>query len=173
MYRVFSRPGYAALAIAAAAFTFVVTLIAHNFRFLFDFLSLQQVSLSDAMMFLPIFVIESIAGTPRLDLILAAISAVLIGIVVSLSLFYARMHRAAPSLASGVGFLGAISAFLGFGCAACGTVFLASAFAGSLGGIAALLPYGGKEISFLGIGLLGMAAYTLARSISRPAVCPI
>lgn len=173
MYRTFSRPFYGVLASAVAAVAFVATLIAHNIRFLFDFLSLQQVSLSDAGIFLPIFILESINGTPHLDVVLTAISAALIGIVVSLSLFYARMHRAAPSLASGVGVLGAISAFLGFGCAACGSVFLASAFAGSLGGIAALLPYGGKEISFLGIALLAVAAYTLARSINRPKVCPI
>ncbi len=173
MHRAFSRPAYVALAISLACAAFVAIVIAHNIEFLTAFAASEQVSFGEAASFLKTFALAAIAAVPPLDLALAAISAVLIGIVVAMSNFYARMHRAAPSLAGGVGILGAISAFLGFGCAACGSVFLASVFAGSLGGLAAALPFGGKEISFLGIALLAAAVYNLARGINRPKVCPI
>lgn len=173
MHRVFSRLSYAALAGTVSSIAFVAIVIAHNIEFLAAFASSREVSLGEAAAFLRTFTLAAIAAVPPLDLALAGISALLIGVTVSLSSFYARMHRAAPSLAGSVGILGTISAFLGFGCAACGSVFIASAFAGSLGGLAALLPFGGKEISFLGIALLTFAAYSLARSINRPKVCPI
>lgn len=173
MHRVFSRPSYVALALTSGTIAFVGIIIAHNIEFLSAFASSHEVTFGEAANFLKTFTLAAISAVPPLDLALTAISATLIGIVVALSSFYARMHRAAPSLAGGVGLIGAISAFLGFGCAACGSVFLASVFAGSLGGLAAILPFGGKEISFLGIALLAFAAYTLVRSINRPKVCPI
>ena len=173
MRRVFSRPTYVLCAAIVACLAFVAIIIARDAGFLAALISLRQVSPGEAAGFLLTFLRAAIASVPALDLALTAASAVLIGIVSAMSAFYARMYRAAPSVASGVGILGAVSAFLGFGCAACGSVFLASVFAGSLGGIAALLPFGGKEISFLGIALLAFAAYMLAHSIAKPRVCPI
>ena len=173
MRRVFSRPPYLLCAAVVALISFVAIVIARDAAFLAAFVSSRQVSPGEAAGFLTTFLFAAAAGAPALDLVLAIVSAVLIGITAALGLFYARMYRAAPSVASGVGLIGAVSAFLGFGCAACGSVFLASVFAGSLGSLAALLPFGGKEVSFLGIALLAFAAFALAHSISKPRVCPV
>ncbi len=72
-------------------------------------------------------------------------------------------------LYSGVGL---IFAFLGIGCAACGTAFL-SLILGFFGFSAVLdvLPYKGQEIGYIGLSILCVATYVLAKKVTAPAVC--
>jgi hypothetical protein len=72
-------------------------------------------------------------------------------------------------LYSGVGLL---FAFLGIGCAACGTAFLSVLL--SFFGFSAMLsvlPYQGQEIGYVGIIFLCIATYTLAKKVTAPNVC--
>ncbi len=68
--------------------------------------------------------------------------------------------------------IGLILAFLGIGCASCGTAFLTfllSFFGGAT--LLHLLPYGGQEIGYLGVIVLLFATYSLAKKTANPTVC--
>ena len=68
--------------------------------------------------------------------------------------------------------IGLIFAFLGIGCAACGTAFL-SVILGFFGFSTMLnvLPYQGQEIGYIGLIFLSIATYVLANKVMAPRVC--
>jgi hypothetical protein len=68
--------------------------------------------------------------------------------------------------------LGLFFAFLGIGCAACGTAFVSLLF-GLLGlsGVLNLLPFHGEELGYLGLIIIAVATYVLAHKVGEPNVC--
>ena len=105
-------------------------------------------------------------------LILATLGSLLGGINLSLAYTYIAM-RGKVIMKSGLySGLGLVLAFLGIGCAACGTAFL-SLILGFFGFSAMLnlLPYQGLEIGYAGLIVLCMATYVLAKKVSEPNVC--
>lgn len=117
----------------------------------------------------------SIADLMRPDAIYTLAIATLVGINVALLTFYFRMYRVAPSSTSIIsGGIGSIAAILGFGCAACGSLFITALFA-TLGGtsLLAFLPYQGAEIGAAAIVFLLISTYLLTKGINKPPVCPM
>ncbi len=105
-------------------------------------------------------------------LILAVLGSLLGGINLSLAYTYIKMRGdmiVKSGLYSGMGL---ILAFLGIGCAACGTAVL-SLLLGFFGfsAMLQLLPYQGQEIGYVGLIILCIATYTLAKKVSAPNVC--
>ncbi len=103
--------------------------------------------------------------------------AILFGAYSSLLVYYIRTvqtksNDAVPVSAFGVG--GVVSGFFGVGCAACGTFILTSllTFSGA-STFLILLPFGGQEFGFLGVGLLAYAVYSLLKKMNQPPVCSI
>ena len=108
------------------------------------------------------------AGT----LILAILGSLLGGINLSLAYTYIKMRGdmiVKSGLYSGTGLF---LAFLGIGCAACGTAFV-SVILGFFGFSAMLnlLPYQGQEIGYVGLIILCIATYALAKKVASPNVC--
>lgn len=105
-------------------------------------------------------------------LVLTTLGSLLGGINLALAYLYIKLRGELiikSGLYSGIGLF---FAFLGIGCAACGTAFL-SIILGFFGFSAVLdiLPYQGEEIGYLGIILLAVTTYTLAKKVAAPAVC--
>ncbi|MCE9541252.1 hypothetical protein K8R03_01680 [Candidatus Kaiserbacteria bacterium] len=175
MRRVFKRPLYVLLALLTG---FAVFLSATSFTALplaLDILSDSSLSLSSSLRLASALLLTSVNDFTGFKAAYVLSVATLVGINVALLTFYFRMYRATPSsgsvLSTGIG---SLAAFLGFGCAACGSLFITSFFA-TLGGTGflALLPYQGAEIGIAGIFLLLISTFLLARGINRPPVCPI
>lgn len=63
-------------------------------------------------------------------------------------------------------------AVLGVGCAACGAVILSAvlSFFG-VGGLLAYFPYHGVEVGYLGLFLLVLISYSLAKRLAHPLTC--
>ncbi len=106
------------------------------------------------------------------SLILAVLGSLLGGINLSLAYTYMRLRGEVilhSGLYSGIGLL---FAFLGVGCAACGTALL-SVILGFFGFSAMLnlLPYQGEEIGYIGLIILCIATYTLSQKVTAPNVC--
>lgn len=105
-------------------------------------------------------------------LVLAILGSLLGGINISLAYTYMKL-RGEVILKSGLysGF-GLFFAFLGIGCAACGTALL-SVILGFFGFSAMLqvLPYQGLEIGYIGLIILCIAMYVLSKKVSSPYVC--
>lgn len=105
-------------------------------------------------------------------LILVVLGSFLGGINLSLAYTYMKIRGEVivkSGLYSGIGLF---LAFLGIGCAACGTALL-SVLLGFLGFSTMLnvLPYQGQEIGYIGIIILCIATYSLAKKVSAPNVC--
>lgn len=103
---------------------------------------------------------------------LALVGSFLGGINIALAYLYIKI-RGERIFKSGLySGLGLILAFLGVGCAACGTAFL-SVILSFLGfsTMLEILPYKGQEIGYVGIVLLFVATYTLAKKVTAPLVC--
>lgn len=106
---------------------------------------------------------------------LLIVMAMLFSLNTTLLLYYVR--RAQVNTASlrtvhlsGIG--GMVSGILGIGCAACGSVILASVF-GTLGGgvFIAWLPLRGAEFGLIGIILLLSSSWLLIKKINDPLTC--
>ncbi|WKZ29631.1 MAG: hypothetical protein QY323_02775 [Patescibacteria group bacterium] len=94
--------------------------------------------------------------------------AVLFGINVAFIVRYmrrqVRMHRAAGASA-----LGVLVGLLGVGCAACGSALFASLL--GTGSALAALPLRGQEFTWLGIALVLLSTFSLARKLVEPEAC--
>jgi hypothetical protein len=106
------------------------------------------------------------------SLILATLGSLLGGINLSLAYTYMKTRGEVlikSGLYSGIGLF---VAFLGIGCAACGTALL-SVLLGFFGFSAMLnvLPYQGQEIGYVGLLFLCIATYVLAKKVTAPNVC--
>lgn len=125
-----------------------------------QFLALMLTSTPDALGWLAVFVI--------------LITSLLLGIVVSMSLYTLlyihnpqALRKSAVSTSGGL-----IATVFGVGCAACGSMMIASILtAVGAAGLLLLLPFHGTEFGFLAIALLLYSVYGLARVISGPRVC--
>jgi hypothetical protein len=103
--------------------------------------------------------------------------AILFGINISLLVYYIRKAQGGvrsmkSSGAAGIG--GLVSGVFGIGCAACGTFILTPLLAlfGATG-LFSLLPFGGEEFGFIGVGLLVYSIYAVTKKINSPMVCDI
>lgn len=106
------------------------------------------------------------------SLLLAVLGSFIGGINISLAYTYIRL-RGEIIIKSGLYHgVGLFLAFLGIGCAACGTAFL-SVLLGFFGFSTMLrvLPFEGQEIGYIGLIFLCIATYSLAQKITEPNVC--
>jgi hypothetical protein len=105
-------------------------------------------------------------------LLLALLGSLLGGINLSLAYTYIRLRGEAIFKSGLYSGMGLFLAFLGIGCAACGTAFL-SLILGFFGFSAMLnvLPFEGVEIGYIGLMILCVATYALAKKVAAPLVC--
>lgn len=95
--------------------------------------------------------------------------AALFGLNVALVVHYMR-DQVRINHAAGASALGIVIGLLGVGCAACGSVLLASL----LGvGVLAALPFGGQEFAWLGLVIIAASTLAIAEKIADPSACKI
>lgn len=112
-----------------------------------------------------------------LSLILLLTLVGLFGTHVALFVFYVRRLQVGTKGTKrlhATSFLGLVAGLFGVGCAACGSILISglmSIFGAS--GLLLLMPFHGQEFGLLGIILLTLAIYFLAKKIRQPIVCEI
>ncbi|MFA5131910.1 MAG: hypothetical protein WC444_01130 [Candidatus Paceibacterota bacterium] len=157
--------------ISTLVFLFLL-LLTQNGTAAYDALGFTSLSLSAriGLFFSTLFDIKNTFTTG--SFILAVLGSFLGGINISLAYTYMRL-RGQIILRSGLySGIGVFMAFLGIGCAACGTALL-SILLGFFGlsAMLNLLPYQGQEIGYIGLIFLSIASYSLAQKVSAPNVC--
>lgn len=151
---------------------FLILLLIQNGAASFDVLSFTVLPFSERMslFFQTLFDIKNTFTTS--SLLLATLGSLLAGINISLAYTYIRM-RGEMILRSGLySGVGLFLAFVGIGCAACGTALLSVIL--SFFGFSAMLsvlPYKGEEIGYIGLIILCIATYVLAKKVTAPNVC--
>ncbi len=169
---IFARKDSRLLIIVSTLLFFFILLLVQNGKSasaLFDFDAIPFVK--RLMLSLKtLFDVQSTFTTSTL--ILAILGSLLGGINISLAYTYMRL-RGDVILQSGLySGMGLFIAFLGIGCAACGTALL-SVILGFFGFSTMLniLPYQGQEIGYTGLLILCIASYSLAQKVAAPTVC--
>jgi hypothetical protein len=152
-------------------FLFLLLLV-QNGKATWSLLNFESIALTRRLFlgFLTLFDISNTFTTGTF--ILATLGSLLGGMNTALAYTYLRI-RGEIIMHSGLYHgAGLVLAFLGIGCAACGTAFL-SVLLGFFGLSAMLqmLPYEGQEIGYVGLILLSFATYALAQKVSSPNVC--
>jgi len=171
---VFKNKSYLLLAGATTLLTFAFAVWLPNIRLLLSLVTDPTVPISVKVSF-PIRLFESIATNfTTLSASYTIIIALLTGINVALFVYYVKRQRRLAQEGLMVGSVGIVSGVLGMGCAACGSLILTSLL-GTAGGIGviAFLPLRGGEFGILGVALLGIATYLLAKQIEKPMVCEV
>ena len=169
---VFKNWRYMLLSTVVAIIAFALATWLPNFRLLYSILKDPLVPLS-VKLTLPFNLLGSIATNfTQLAAAYTVIIALLIGVNVSLSVYQVRRQRQFSGGSAGVSSLGVASGVLGVGCAACNSLVLMSILGISGGaGVIGLLPLKGGEFGILGMMLLGLATYLLAKQTVKPLAC--
>jgi hypothetical protein len=169
---IFSRKDSRLVIIISTVVFLLLLLAAQNGKSTIGIFSFEILSLSKRVLLAlrTFFDIQDTFTTSTL--ILAVLGSLIGGINLSMAYTYMRLRGTVilhSGLYSGVGL---VFAFLGIGCAACGTAFI-SVLLGFFGFSAMLnfLPYQGEEIGYIGLIILCIATYTLAQKVAAPNVC--
>lgn len=162
------------LALATGAIFFVGAAWLGSLPLLNQILTDPALTLDESLRLIGPLLTYSLFEFTSYSLLYTLMAAGLLGINVALLVFYLRLSRALPKSGMASGIVGITAAVIGFGCAACGSIFFASLL-GTFGGagLIALMPYGGAEVGIVGLALLGLSMYTLTNAINKPRVCPI
>ncbi len=168
---IFTNARSALVALIVAVIVFILAVWLPNLRLLFSIWNDASVSFGDKIA-LPISLLPSITTnfTPLSASYTVAI-ALLVGINAALmvSLVSARGMFGGGAVA---GLSGIFTGTFGLGCAACGS-FALTPLIGTVGGasVLAILPLRGAEFGVLGVAILALSTYLLARQITKPPVC--
>ena len=169
---VFKNWKYVLLAGTIALVAFALATWLPNFRLLYSILKDPLVPVVDKLT-LPLNLLESI--TTNFTLLAATytiVIALLIGVNLSLSTYQVHRQRQFSAGSAGASSLGVASGVLGIGCPACNSLVLMSILGITGGaGVIGLLPLKGGEFGILGVLLLGVATYLLAKQITKPLIC--
>ncbi len=151
---------------------FLLLLIAQNGKSALDIYGFQALPLFSRLKLAFATFFDLSSAFTASTLLLAGLGSLLGGINLSMAYTYMRL-RGDVILHSGLySGIGLFTAFLGIGCVACGTAFLSILL--SFFGFSAILnflPYKGEEIGYIGILILCLATYSLAKKVTAPNVC--
>ncbi|MAF14106.1 MAG: hypothetical protein CMI53_04425 [Parcubacteria group bacterium] len=169
--QVFKRPGNIFLAFFLAVLFFYISLWLGNIEVLrtaaasgfFSFGVLLKMFLSPAFLMATSFTFWT------------SVYAVVLSILFSINfvLFIAYVKRKITSQKSvGTGLVGTVAGFLGVGCSACGSAVLSAIFGvTAASSVLSVLPFNGDEFRFIGIALLLISIYLVAKRLQDPLVC--
>lgn len=171
--KVFQKPTYMILAFTTSVLVFLFAVWLPNLHLIMNVAGSSDISLSDKLE-LPLNLIGSIATNFTLLSASYTIAiAIFFGLNLAMVTYYLR-RRIKEIEQSGIatGFLGIMSGVLGMGCAACGSLLLTPilAFLGA-SSVLAFLPLAGGEFGILGVVLLAVSLYMMAKKIQDPAIC--
>ncbi|MEN9880931.1 MAG: hypothetical protein RLZZ308_114 [Candidatus Parcubacteria bacterium] len=161
-----------AIIIVTTLLLFLLLLISQNGQAAIGLLSLSSLPLTTKMALFVTTLFDITNTFTTGTLVLVVLGSFLSGINMSLAYTYMKIRGGAILKSGMYSGLGLILAFLGIGCAACGTALL-SLMLGFLGfsTMLSFFPYQGQEIGYIGLIFLCIATYTLAKKLSAPNVC--
>jgi hypothetical protein len=175
LYRVFSLPTY--LGVSGGVTLMAISLIAFvpNWTLMGDFLTSAEATLQQKILFIFQLYLNLDTHMYPAAVVTTVIISILLGINSALLVYYIRFRRQSGrnKVGHAAGVLGLVAGVFGIGCAACGSLIIASLLSVvGAAGLLATLPFGGGEFSAVGIVLLGYSIIALTQRIADPLVCP-
>jgi len=175
--RVFGELRYALGGIGIVFIAMSASLLLPSFSLITQIFSSSALTLSDKLLFVGSLYGTLFSSNTVFSGIVLIITAILFGVNIGLLVYYIRRRQEGSSKSkkahlAGLG--GMVSAVLGIGCAACGSVILTALFGVfGAGSIVLFLPFDGAEFGVLGIILLVVSIRYLIKHINDPLVCSI
>ena len=171
--KVFRHPTYVVLAMFGGVGTFAFAVLLPNVPLIVSIMSHPDIAFADKIS-VPISLLGSIATNfTTLSAANTIAIAGLFGIDIALTVYLLKRRvRAVRQSGIAAGSLGAFSAVLGIGCAACGSLVVTSALAVfGVSGLITFLPLRGGEFGILAVLLLALSLYMITKQIQNPEVC--
>lgn len=174
--RVFSHARYTQLA-TVVTFTFLsVAILLPSRTIVWQVFSSRLLEVGDKFAFLGSMYGLIASNFTFYSAVFTIVTAILFGINIALLVYYIRRRqtgsfgRAAEWNSLG----GMVSGVFGVGCAACGSIILTSLLSAvGAGGLILWLPLHGAEFGIIGIILLTISIFQIAKRINDPQICPI
>jgi hypothetical protein len=166
---------YALTAIIVALCVFVVATWLPNLALIWRIAVSPSVALLDKATILASFVGSIATNFTIFSALYMTLIAVLIGINAAMLIYYLKQRQRAGTRTGALAGIGGLaSGFVGIGCTACGTLVLGPilSFVGAAG-LVAMLPFEGQEFGVIGVALLVVSVFLVAKKIAEPLVCPI
>lgn len=173
--KVLREPLYSLLLVVVSVSVFVLAVLFPNLSLIREVMAHPSLSIGDKVA-LPIGLLGSISTNfTLLSAIVTVAISVLFAANVALTTYFLR-RRITQVKQSGAahGVFGVVSAVVGIGCAACGSLLLSSLLAlVGAGWVLAYLPLAGGEFGLIGVVLLVYALHATAKQILSPGVCAV
>ncbi|MCR4280474.1 MAG: hypothetical protein NUV82_03560 [Candidatus Komeilibacteria bacterium] len=171
---VFSHRSYVMMAITFALFFYFLFTYIHNFLFVRDILRVEALTAVVKAEIIASSLLNwqqsYINGTAFIIIIVLVL---LLAANSALMIYYLR-RRIRDLRAAGTGVASVLSAVVGIGCGACGSVILTSVFSFSLSAaIMGWLPLNGSEFQILAIVIVLWSLYLNSIKIVDPATCKV
>lgn len=176
LLRIFGQAQYGALFVIVALLVWSAAILLPNSAIVSQVLLSESFGVRQSVAFLwSLLTSFGTSATPFTG-VLTLVITLLCALNVVLMTYYIRrrQYQFRDRHVKAAGLAGVMSAVLGIGCAACGSVILTAIF-GLVGGVGvlALLPLHGAEFGLIGLVLLLWTAVYLMRRIADPLVCPL
>jgi hypothetical protein len=177
LFAVFTRPVYALIALMVGVTVFSLAVWLPNLKLIGTVITSSTATTIEKVQLLMSLYGGITTNFTVVSALYTILIAVLFGVYSALLVYYIRTMQAKSNDAVSVSTLGVggvVSGFFGIGCAACGTFILTSLLTfGGASTFLTLLPLGGQEFGFLGVGLLVYAIYSLLKKLNQSPVCSI
>jgi hypothetical protein len=175
--RVFGDPRYLVVALASAVFVFIFATWLPNLSLAWQVIASASVPLAVKVQILS-GLVGSIATNFTLFSALSLITiALLFGANVAMVAYRLNVRRqiidpGQSGVATSLG--GLASGLAGVGCGTCGTFVLGPVLSlVGAGGLLSLLPFGGEELTILGICMLALSLHLAGKGLVEPLTCSV
>ncbi len=173
--KVFNKPFYIIMAIITMVVVYLISVWLPNIPLILKIMRHSDLSIIQKVN-IPISLLGSIHTNFTLfSAIYTILIAIFFGINLSMIIyFFKRKIKTIKKSGVTTSFLGLLSGLLGVGCAACGSLILTSLLAlFGASWVLEALPFRGEEFGAIGVILLVISIYTVAKQIENPTVCSI
>ncbi len=152
---ILSQPTYGAIAFAVAAGTVLLSVVPENWRLVRDIVLMGSGDLTTRLQVF-VYLLPGVGGVdPMTDGGVLAVSA-LSGMAVATLIYQVRTTGGFDPESGGVG-LGVALGVVSGGCAACGSVVVATAFGTGAVGLLAVFPFDGAELLWIAAGMIAVS----------------
>ena len=165
---VFKKVQYSIGALCVAVVSYLLLVVAPQYQLISFFWGLQ-INFWRKIYFVLTIAGSFLSSTELLNAAYVVAVSVLLGLnIAAFIYFYRSVHKGFDGKSIGAGLGGGFLAFLGAGCASCGT-FIATYVLGLLGaqGLLLWLPLGGMEFAIVGIVGLVVSLYLVCKKVAE------
>ncbi len=171
---VFKNKFYIFLSLALSFVLIIFSTWLPNFKLIFTIFKSSSATFLEKVIFLLSLISSITTNFTWFAVLYTFLIALFFSINVAMLIFYIKNKQKFLQKNSVVGASGLLSGIFGIGCASCGTVILGpllSFFGAS--GVIAYLPFGGQEFGVLGVILLTISIFMIAKKIIESDVCRV